>query len=488
MYGKIESKSHVMNPEGVLIALYSGVKKVPAEYAGLDKLLGGAIARAIAQGDYDASAGVVIAAQPTQGAKRLYIVGLGSKSDDSARALSVGVAKAVNGAFDAKLASLNIHLADSIRDAVEAAMLGNFAAVSFKGTATPKKQGPAKLTIGVAARQIEDAHRGLAVSEAANYARKLAATPPNVCNPQWLVNQARQLARSHGLKCTIIDAKKAAAMKMGGIIGVGQAGSTPPALIVLEYAPRGARNSGKPVALVGKAVTFDTGGYSLKPTDSMKNMKYDKCGGTAVLGALHAAASLKLPVHAVGFIPVVENMISDKAYRVDDILTMHNGVTVEITNTDAEGRLILADALSYACKHHKPAAIVDLATLTGGVVTALGSYCAGMFCNDTKLRTRLINAGNSCGERLWHLPLWPEHKKQMKSTHADLVNSAGREAHPIQGAAFLWHFVDENTPWAHLDIAGVADVSADRDWSGLYPKGPTGFGVRLLTRMLEEWR
>jgi leucyl aminopeptidase len=488
MYQKLDAKSHRKNPEGVLIALPSNVKKVPAEYRRVDEQLGGAIARVIGQSDFDAAPGMLITSQPARGARRLYIVGLGSKSDDASRALRVGAAKSVAAAFNAKLATVNVHLHEAIRDVAEAMGLGNFQAVAFKGTATPKKPGPAKLTLGLTAGQIDDAKHGLAVADAANFARQLAATPPNICNPRYLVNQSRQMARKLGLKCTIIDAKRAAAMNMGGITSVGSAGSTPPALIVLEYSPRGARNHGKPVALVGKAVTFDTGGYSLKPTDSMKSMKYDKCGGMAVLGALHAAASLKLPVHVIGFIPTVENMISDKAYRVDDILTMHNGVTVEITNTDAEGRLILADALSYACKQHKPAAIVDLATLTGGVVTALGSYCAGMFCNDTKLRTRLNNAGNSCGERLWHLPLWPEHKKQMKSTHADIVNSAGREAHPIQGAAFLWHFVDEKMPWAHLDIAGVADVAADRDWSGLYPKGPTGFGVRLLTRMLEEWR
>jgi leucyl aminopeptidase len=208
----------------------------------------------------------------------------------------------------------------------------------------------------------------------------------------------------------------------------------------------------------------------------------------AVLGAMHAIAALKLPVHVVGLIVAAENMIDAGAYRVDDILTMVNGVTVEVTNTDAEGRLVLADALAYGCKRYKPAAIVDLATLTGGVVVALGEYCAGMFATDDKLADRLTEAGNATGERLWALPLWPEHRKQMKSTHADIANSAGRGAHPIQGAAFLSYFVDENIPWAHLDIAGVADVSADKDFAGLYPKGPTAFGVRLLTRALETWR
>jgi len=243
--------------------------------------------------------------------------------------------------------------------------------------------------------------------------------------------------------------------------------------------------------LVGKAVTFDTGGYTLKGKDGMVGMKYDKCGGMAVIGAMHAIASLKIKQHVVGLIPAAENMIDEDAYRVDDILTMHNGVTVEVTNTDAEGRLILADALSYGCRKYKPRAVVDLATLTGGVVTALGSYCAGAFVNDDDLKKDLFNAGEAVGERLWRLPLWEEHRQQMRSKHADIVNSAGRGAHPIQGAAFLSYFVGpkggpndwQDTKWCHLDIAGTADTEKD---TPLFPVGPTWFGVRLLTRWLES--
>lgn len=243
--------------------------------------------------------------------------------------------------------------------------------------------------------------------------------------------------------------------------------------------------------LVGKAVTFDTGGYSIKPPSSMAGMKYDKCGGMAVLGAMQAVARLKLPIPVVGLIPTAENMIDERAYRVDDILTMTNDVTVEITNTDAEGRLILADALAYGTKTYQPRAVIDLATLTGGVVVALGLGTAGLFCNDGALRERFEQASRFTGEKLWPLPLWDEHRERMKGTHADIANSVGREGSSIQGAAFLSFFVGDDAPtrmptipWAHLDIAGSADARND---TPLYKKGPTGYGVRLLLRVLEQW-
>jgi len=224
----------------------------------------------------------------------------------------------------------------------------------------------------------------------------------------------------------------------------------------------------------------------------MASMKYDKCGGTAVLGAMHAIATLNVKTPVVGLIPVAENMVDRQAYRPSDILTLSNGVTVEVTNTDAEGRLVLADALAYGTKHYKPRAVIDVATLTGGVIVALGSYCAGCFCNNTAFRSHLFDAADDTGERLWHLPLWLEHRDLLKSTHADLANSGIREAHPIQGAAFLSYFVGPDAPkklpdlpWAHLDIAGVSTSDAE---GPLHPKGPTAFGVRLLARMVETWK
>jgi leucyl aminopeptidase len=205
-----------------------------------------------------------------------------------------------------------------------------------------------------------------------------------------------------------------------------------------------------------------------------------------VLGAMHAVATLNLPVHVIGILTCAENMVSEDAYRPDDIITMYNDVSVEVTNTDAEGRLVLGDALAYACKDLKATAIVDLATLTGGIVTALGHFCAGVFCNDEPLLERINGAADRSGDKVWRMPLWKEHKEFMRAQHADILNSnPSRNAHPIQGAAFLAYFVDESVPWAHIDIAGLSNVEKDTD---LFVQGPTGYGVRLMTEFVESYR
>ncbi|MHC4794928.1 MAG: leucyl aminopeptidase family protein, partial [Planctomycetota bacterium] len=226
-------------------------------------------------------------------------------------------------------------------------------------------------------------------------------------------------------------------------------------------------------------ITYDTGGYSLKLSGGMKGMKYDMCGGAAVLGAIRAIAKAKLGVKVTALLPAAENMVSDEAYRPDDIITMYNGVTVEVTNTDAEGRLVLGDALAYACDKLKPTAIIDVATLTGGVVVALGHFSAGLFANDDRISGAVECASQGANEKVWRLPLWEEHREFMRSPFADILNSnPKRSAHPIQGAAFLSYFVDEDVPWAHLDIAGMASPDSDP----VTGAGPSGFGVRLLQR------
>jgi len=307
-------------------------------------------------------------------------------------------------------------------------------------------------------------------------ARDLAHEPPNVINPVTLARRVQALAKKSGLKCTVFDERRLAAMKAGGIIAVGQGSATPPRLIVLEYAP-GGRSAARPVVLVGKAITFDTGGYSIKPKDGILGMKYDKCGGMAVIGALQAIAALRLKTPVVGVIAAAENMIAGNAYRPDDIITTLSGKTVQIVSADAEGRMVLCDALTYAQRKYQPRCIIDLATLTGGVIIALGNACAGIFANDPNLERDLVAAGQRTHERLWPLPIWDEYFELLKGDDSDFKNSAGREAHPIQGAIFLKQFVDAKTPWAHLDIAGVADVDKDTPYC---PRGGTGFGVRLL--------
>ncbi|NNF44081.1 MAG: leucyl aminopeptidase family protein [Phycisphaerales bacterium] len=362
--------------------------------------------------------------------------------------------------------------------------LSNWRVDFFDGTAsnTPPARGRLTLTASKPAFK-RGLGAGLDLADSVNEARRIAATPPNICNPAWMAKEARRLAKNAGLTCRVITYAEAQRQGMGGIVNVGRGSSSKPCLIVLEHKPARPRR-GVRLALVGKTMTYDSGGYSLKISGGMKGMKYDGNGGCAVLGAMLAIAKRKVPIHVTALLPAAENMVAGDAYRPDDIITMYNGVSVEVTNTDAEGRLILGDALAYACKKIKPTAIIDVATLTGGVVVALGSWSAGMFCNDDKLRGRIEAAANVTGERVWRLPLWDDHREFMRSKHADIWNSGPkRDGHPIQGAAFLSFFVDEDVPWAHLDIAGVSKVDAD---TPTFVPGPTGFGVRLLTEVAES--
>ncbi len=366
----------------------------------------------------------------------------------------------------------------------EALQVANWRFTGMEGSASKRTAPSAALVVNSSDKHFNTGlATGIALGAAINFSRTIGATPPNVCNPAWVVNQARALARSCGLKCTVIDHAKAKKLGMGGLVAVGHGSASKSCMIHLVHKPkrisRAAR--GQKLALVGKTLTYDTGGYSLKVNNGMKGMKYDKLGGTAVLGAMMAIAELDLPIEVHAILAAAENMVSDDSMRPDDIIRISNGVTVEITNTDAEGRLVLADALVYAEKTVEATQIVDIATLTGGVVVALGHFSAGYFCNNESLRTRIEQASAETGEKLWRLPLWPEHRDFMRAQHADLLNSnPARSAHPIQGAAFLSFFVDESTPWAHIDIAGVGNVESASD---LYTPGPTGYGVKLLTEL-----
>lgn len=357
---------------------------------------------------------------------------------------------------------------------------------AFKGSATdsPKRE---KLSLVVSnASMAKGVERGLGLAVSANIARDLSETPPNIATPDYIAKRAQAMARQTGLKCTVLRGKKLEDEKLVGHINVGKASENKPCLVRLEYSPSGARGAARPIVLVGKTITYDTGGLSLKiPATNMAGMKRDKDGGCNVFGAMHAIATVIKPrKRVVAYLACAENSISDEAYRPDDILTYRNGVTVEITNTDAEGRLVLADALAYACAKDKPAQLIDMATLTGGVVVALGSAYCGMWCEDDSLRGKVEEASGHAGEPVWRLPLNEEYREMMSSDAADIVNSnPNRKAHPIQGAAFLSYFVTEGTPWCHLDIAGVHAVEGD---SGPYVKNSaTGFGVRLVAELLD---
>ena len=315
---------------------------------------------------------------------------------------------------------------------------------------------------------------GLLAAECVNEARRLAASPPTNAIQPGLPAKPK-LAKAVGLKVKVVTARQAENSGMGGLVGVGQGSETPSCMVVLEHDHEDAPED-EHLVFGGKTMTYDLGVF-LKVNNGMLGMKYDGCGGFGVLGDA-VDSQRDLPVRVSALLPCAENMVDSTAYRPDDIITMMNGATVEVTNTDAEGRLIMADALTYACTKLEPTAIVDMATLTGGIVVALGSWCGGMFCGDESLRHRLELSADETEEKLWPMPVWECHRDFMRARHADLWNSGPkRDGHPIQGAAFLSHFVPEDMPWGmHLDIAGVARTEGNAQFC----EGPTGFGVRLL--------
>jgi len=434
-------------------------------------------------------------------ARRVFVVGLGKADKISTETIRRSAGAALRALRKQRVARAAVILPDvkaiSTDAAADAVATGTFLAAfdyrQYKGTASKEgDNGDEQAGKSIAIWIVAD---GLAIARAAverarivctgqNFARTIASRPGNDVNPPTLAKQAQAMARAAGLRCTVMDEKQMARLGMGGILAVG-GGSihTPPRLIVLDHRP--AKGNGQTLLVVGKAITFDSGGISIKPADKMGKMIFDKCGAMAVLGLMYAAAKLKLPVRIVGVLASAENVLSSRAYRPGDILRMYNGVTVEVTNTDAEGRLVLGDALAWGIETYKPAAVVDLATLTGGVIVALGRSIAGVMGNNDQLVKELTDAGQTEGEQIWRLPLNQEHREFIKSESADIVNAAGREGHPLQGGAFLSYFVpdDNSVPWAHLDIAGVADTEKELPY---YSIGATGWGVRTLVRWAES--
>jgi leucyl aminopeptidase len=442
--------------------------------------------------------------------RRLIIIGLGSAEKFSAECLREGGAAMAKTAGKHRISSVAIlppaipddlpsvpgakgdsgGITGGIEALVEGIAVGSFDYQEYRGTARKSADNENAKTIEFSivgeAKQIGDAiDRGRIIGESQNFARTIASRPGNNINPPSLAKVAQQLADELKLTSRILDEKEMKRLGMGGILGVGSGSTnTPPRMIVLEH--RGSRGSkDRPLLVVGKSITFDSGGISIKPADKMGRMIYDKSGGMAVLGLMYAVAKLKLPVHLVGILASAENILSATSYRPGDILHMYNGVTVDVTNTDAEGRLVLGDALAWGIETYKPAAVVDLATLTGGVVIALGKAMAGVMSNSDELVDELTRASRRAGEKIWRLPIWDEHRELMKGDSADLVNSGPpRDASPLQGGAFLSYFVPwqgkDAIPWAHIDIAGVADTEKELP---LYARGSTGWGVRTMV----EW-
>jgi len=320
------------------------------------------------------------------------------------------------------------------------------------------------------------------VSDAVIFTRDISNLPPNDCSPKDLATLSKKLSENQKVKVRVIEKEEMKSYGFEGILAVGKGSASSPKLIVLEYS---GSTKKRPIVIVGKAVTFDTGGISIKPSEKMEEMKFDKCGGCNVLGIMKAVSDLGLDTNVIGIIPAVENMPSGTSYRPGDIIKMYNGKTVEVLNTDAEGRIILGDALSFAVKTFAPKTIIDMATLTGAAIIALGTNVAALVGNDDDLVTKILEYSNQTGEKIWQLPLFEEYKEQLKSSNADMKNIGGRSAGAITAAAFLSNFV-EDTPWVHLDIAGTAWTQEGTKEKSYNPKGATGFGIRTIVKYISS--
>ena len=385
------------------------------------------------------------------------------------------------------VSNIPVYGTDAVAEYVMALVLGHYRHTAYRRESKAPLARADVLTAAAPGKVLAaELARGVVRGEALCLARDLANTPAQDLVPEQLAARAQEVAKAVGAKATVLDVPAMERLGMGCVLAVGRGSAHPPRFVVLEKAPAGppAKRGAKPpatVVVIGKGVTFDTGGYSLKPREGMNKMKYDMSGAAVVIGLFAASATLELPFRLVGLIPSAENMVSDRALKPGDVVRALDGTTIEVTNTDAEGRLLLADALGYA-KRFEPEVVVDLATLTGAISVALGRSAAGLFTRDDALAAELAAAGEATGERLWRMPLWDDYLTEMKGDTADLVNSSEkREGGACTAAAFLEHFA-RGLRWAHLDIASTAWTFSERPDS---PRGANAFGVRLLTRWME---
>ncbi len=458
--------------------------------AGLDTALGGCLSALYREGEFTGRLNrtVMIHTLGRTVVQRLLLVGLGKRREltrDRMRQAAGTAAQALRGAGVKRVASALQLSADGgeewFRAVVEGHMLGGYTFDRYKSDAG-KNGGVVDVTLLVpAAANHETAERAVGeartVCEAAIMTRDLVAQPGNVATPAFLAEKAVEVAGRCGIECRIMEREEMERNGMEALLAVSKGSSQPPRFIILEY--RGGGEKERPTVLVGKGITFDSGGISLKPREGMEKMKNDMAGGAAVIGAVAAAARLALPLNLVGLVPTAENLPGGRAYKPGDLVQSMAGKTVEIVNTDAEGRLVLCDALHYA-QRYRPAALIDVATLTGACIVALGSVATGVMGNDEGLVRALKRAGEATGERLWELPVWDEYGELMKSDIADLKNAGGPHAGTVSAGWFLKQFVG-NARWAHLDIAGTAWEEKGRPY---LPKGATGMGVRLLVEYL----
>ena len=480
----------------IIVNLFKDVKKPAGATGAVDQALDGAISDLIANGDFNGNADEIAVLYPrgTIGALRVLVIGLGERENfylegvrrtsasavKRARQLKANnVATIVHGAGVAGLAARGASQAT-----IEGALLSLYRYNAPKQELDAAHDIESLVIIEYDGGKIPEIEKGvetaLAIQAGVILARDLVNMPPNVATPTKIAAEAKRFGKEYDLEVTIGGRRWAQKRDMGAFLAVAKGAGERPKFVVLEHNKD--REDLDTIVLVGKGITFDTGGISIKPSLNMELMKSDMAGAAAVLGAMKAVAMLDLPLHVVAITPLTENMPDAYAYHPADVITASNGKTIEIISTDAEGRMVLADALVYAGQY-KPTAVIDLATLTGACVVALGhGVAAGLFSTDDDLRDKLMKAGQKAHERLWPLPLWDDYLKSMDSNVADLKNSGGRMGGVGTSAAFLKEFTDYN--WAHLDIAGMAMSEKDNAY---IPRGATGFGVRLLVEFLQSW-
>ncbi|OGB89772.1 hypothetical protein A2625_06020 [candidate division WOR-1 bacterium RIFCSPHIGHO2_01_FULL_53_15] len=489
---RVEHKSLVdFKCDLLAVNVFEGEKKLDGAAAAADRALGGLVSRLVRSGEITGKLGETTLFHLGAGrAKKVVIVGLGKRDKFDLEAVRTAASAVIKKAREvrAKIVASIVHGAscgcldqrDSAKALVEGSVLGVYKFPGYaKEKETPDFQIRELVLIDSDAKKIKPfsagAKLGLIIAEAENHARDLVNEPSNKMTPTAFAKLAQHIAKINGLKFVSLDPKREG---MEALWAVAKGSSEPPRLVALEY--RGNPRSKEKIALIGKGITFDSGGISLKSPKRMDEMKSDMAGAAAVLGTMSLLADLKPKKNVIGVIPLTENMPSGHATKPGDVVGSLSGYTIEVTNTDAEGRMILADAITYA-KKRGATKLIDVATLTGGCITALGDAATGIMGNDQALLDRIIEVGNRCGQRLWQLPIYDEYKNALKSAIADIKNTSGTgKASPSSGASFLAKFVGE-TPWAHLDIAGTAFLDKAR---GYLPEGATGVPVRTLIEFL----
>ncbi len=468
----------------LLVVALSADPAMPRALAALDKRYGGALSRAIRQKDFQGGKDeTLFLLAPGGGPARVLLVGTGT--GDGVKGLTRAATLAGRRANGLGVGSLAFWAADLTDAALEGAVVGlSLGAWEFKELHAPlpvakrrKPLGAVVLCVPTVRAAGQALTAGVAVAEGQRIARRLAMLPGNICTPEYLARTAREIGKRHRLTVRVLGRREMRRLKMGSFLAVAQATAQDPKLIVLEY--RGGRRGVAPVVLVGKGLCFDTGGVSLKPGAGMELMKFDMSGAAAVLGAIEAIARMKLRINVVGLVGATTNVIGSDAMMPGDVVRASNGKTIEIQNTDAEGRLVLADVLHYA-KRYKPQAVIDAATLTGACVVALGNVAVGVMGNDQAVIDEILTAGRRGGEVGWQLPMFEEYQELIRSDVADMRNIGGRAAGTITAALFLAEFT-EGMPWVHLDVAGTAYSESDLV---VIPKGPTGTPVRTFVEFV----